>query len=90
MSKLEIGKPVELIAAEEGFREGALIHKGERFTFTPTKLDKKTGEPRLPKWAVLPGDVRLQPKPERSADTRPIAAAKASRTKVAGAMAITE
>jgi hypothetical protein len=87
--KIELGKPVELVAVEEGFRDGALVHKGSTFTFTPTKLDKKTNEPRIPKWAAVPGDQRLKPKPERSGDIRPAAAKTASRVKL-GDMAITD
>jgi hypothetical protein len=89
MAKIELGKPLELVAVEEGFRDGALVHKGSTFVFTPTKLDKKTNEPRLPKWAALPGDQRLKPKPERSGDIRPAAAKTASRAKLDG-MAIIE
>jgi hypothetical protein len=78
--------PIELVAVFHGFRDGALIHPGQSFMFTPTRTNKD-GSPKLPKWAAIPGDDRLKPKPSQAADTRPIAAASASakkRAEVAG------
>ncbi len=83
MSKIKLGEAIELVAAEHGFMGCALVKPGERFMFTPTKLDKK-GEPRLPKWAALPGDPKLAAKKPMAGDTRPIATQRAVKAKMDG------
>lgn len=84
--------PIKLVAVTHGFFEGALVHPGQSFLFTPTRKNKD-GSPKLPKWAAVPGDKKLLPKPPQAFDTRPVATRKAvvSKLETGGrASAITE
>jgi hypothetical protein len=76
-------EPVKLIAVERGFMNGAMVERGTKFTFTPTRLGKD-GKPRLPKWAQ-PAEKPLPVKPS-VADLKPKAAQAAVKAK-AGALA---
>lgn len=62
----------ELIANEPAFYRGVFIERGERFVFHGEKA---------PKWA---GERAEPAKPAPRADTKPEAAAKASKAKASG------
>lgn len=78
---LKIGDTVQLVAVERGFRDGALLERGTRFSFTVSALDKQ-GNARLPKWAQ-PADKPLPPPKRMAGDLKPRAAQQAVKGKAA-------
>ncbi len=79
MSDPKSPEPITLVAVERGFAMGRMVEPGAKFLFNPVDSD---GKPRkLPKWAVQPGDARLnKPKPQ-AADLKPKAAQAAVKQK---------
>lgn len=78
---LRVGDTVQLIAVERGFRDGAMLERGKRFSFTVTALGKD-GQAKLPKWAQ-PADKPLPPPKRAAGDLKPVAAQRAVKGKAA-------
>lgn len=78
---LKVGDTVQLVAVERGFRDGAMLERGKRFSFTITALGKD-GTARLPKWAQL-ADKPLPPPKRAAGDLKPKAAQQAVKSKAA-------
>lgn len=60
---------IELVAVEQGFMGGRMIHPGTKFRFN---LNGSDGKPRkLPKWAVKAGDPVLLKEKPKAGDLKP-------------------
>lgn len=74
-------EPVTLVAVERGFAMGRMVEPGTQFMWRPVREDGS--KRRMPKWAALPSDPRInKPKPA-AGDLKPKDAQAAVRKKAA-------
>lgn len=77
--QLKVGDTVDLVAVEQGFRNGRLVQPGTKFKYVVVK--GKDGGPRLPKWTQL-AELPVPAKTERrNGDLKPADAQAAVKRK---------